>query len=236
MKKFFSIFVIIVALTIAGIVGYGAYDYVQDKNSLKFTPIPLSDSTKDINEASSTQNFVTSTVDTSKWKVYDNQELGYSIKYPEDLIVNYDALSLILSFPKEKYFHWPLLDDVRLTLISTSTCLSDIASSSDQSLGLLSNSEITVNNIKYKVLKSNGAAMGTIYKKDFYEINGNNVCYTITMDSKGTNGASFYVDDSSLIKKYDNKHTVDTAQVTDVIYGILGSFEIKIIEAGRVEG
>jgi hypothetical protein len=223
MKKFFSILVIIIALTIAGIVGYGAYNYVQEKNSLKFTPIPSPDI--DLNQASSTPDIATSTVDISEWKIYDNQELGYSIKYPKDLIVNYDALSLILAFPKDKYFHWPLLDDVKLTLISTSTCSSDIASSS----------QITVNGIKYRFSKSDGAAMGTVYKENVYEINGNSVCYTITYNSKGTNGAGFYVDDPSLIKKYDNQHSLDNDEVIKIIYGILGSFKINTIEPGKVE-
>jgi len=223
MKKFFSILVMVVALTIAGIVGYGAYKYIQEKNSLKFTPIP---SPKiDIKLASSTPDNVSSTVDVSKWKIYDDQELGYSIKYPEDLIVNYDALSMILAFPKDKYFHWPLLDDVKLTIISTSTCLSDMASSS----------QITINNIKYKFSKSDGAAMGTVYKKDIYEIDGNNVCYVITYDSRGTNGAGFYVDDPFLIKKYDNQHSLDNDEVINIIYGILGNFKINNIEPGKIE-
>jgi hypothetical protein len=55
------------------------------------------------------------------------------------------------------------------------------------------------------------------------------------MDSKGTNGAGFYVDDQSLIKKYDNQHKSDLDQVMSVIYGILGNFEIKNIDSGRVE-
>jgi hypothetical protein len=223
MKKFFSILVIIIALTIAGIVGYGAYNYVTEKNSLKFTPIPSPDI--DVKEDPVTVDNATSTVDVSKWKTYNNQELGYSIKYPEDLIVNYDALSLILAFPKDKYFHWPLLDDVKLTLVSTSTCASNIASSS----------MITINNIKYRLSKSDGAAMGTVYKEDVYEINGNNVCYKITYNSKGTNGAGFYVDDPSLIKKYDNQHSLDNDEVIKIIYGILGSFKINVIESGKVE-
>jgi hypothetical protein len=43
MKKFFSILVTVIALTIAGVVSYGAYNYVKEKNSLKFTPIPSPD-------------------------------------------------------------------------------------------------------------------------------------------------------------------------------------------------
>ena len=227
MKKFFSILVIIIALSIIGIVSYASYSYLKEKQSLKFSPIIPSDSTiEQNNQASSTpSNVLNSTADVSKWKTYNNQELGYSIKYPEDLIVNYDALILILSFPKDKYFNWPLLDNVKLTLVASSTCSLDIASSS----------EITINNVKYKVLKSTDAAMGSVYKKDIYEIYGNNVCYVATLDSRGTNGAGFYVDDPFLIKKYDNQHKLDLDRVIDIIYGILGSFEIKNIDSGNIE-
>lgn len=225
MKKFFSIIIIFIVLSVMGVLGYGAYDYIEQKQSLKFTPIISPDSAVDTNQASSTPDNIISTVDVKNWKIYDNQELGYSIKYPGDLIVNYDTLSLILAFPKDKYFNWPLLDDVKLTLVSTSTC----------SLVTASSSEITVNDIKYKVSRSNDAAMGTVYKKDSYEIYGNNACYIITMDSKGTNGSGFYVDDPSLIKKYDNQHKLDLDKVMSVVYGILGSFEIKNIDSGTVE-
>lgn len=226
MKKFFSISVVVVALSILGIVGYASYNYLQEKKSLKFSPIISSDSIiEQNNQASTTNNIFSSTADISKWKTYNNQELGYSVKYPEDLIVNYDALILILAFPKDKYFHWPLLDDVKLTLMATSTCSIDTASSS----------EITINDIKYKVLKSTDTAMGSVYKKDVYEIYGNNVCYVITTASKGTNGAGFYVDDPFLIKKYDNQNKLDSDNVMNIIYGILGSFEIKNIDSGNVE-
>ena len=226
MKKLFSILVVVVALSILGIVGYASYNYLKEKKSLKFSPIIPTDSTiEQNNQASTTSNIFNSTVDISKWKTYNNQELGYSVKHPEDLIVNYDALTLILAFPKDKYFHWPLLDDVKLTLVATSTC----------SINNASSSEITVNDIKYKVLKSDEAAMGSVYKKDVYEIYGNNVCYVITMDSKGTNGAGFYVDDPFLIKKYDNQNKLDSDNVMNIIYGILGSFEIKSIDSGSVE-
>ena len=61
-----------------------------------------------------------STVDTSSWLSYSNAASGYSIRYPSNLSVNADASgSLTLSFPKDQYFHWPLLDDAKVTITAS---------------------------------------------------------------------------------------------------------------------
>ena len=225
MSKFFQGLVIIIALVILGMVGYTSYDYIKDKNSLRFTPIVV-----DIATSTPTANNVsvaTSSVDTSKWKTYKNDELGYSIKYPEDLIVNYDESKLILVFPAKNYFHWPLLDEVRLSLIATSSCATKNASTT----------EFSINDRLYSVdSDTTDVAMGSKWHETVYSIHRDGTCYKITASSRGTNGAGFYVDDQILIKKYDNQHDIDSSLVKSIIWAILGTFEKLNIPEGRIEG
>lgn len=227
MAKFFQGLVLIVALAILGMVGYTSYNYIKEKNSLKFTPIVIDMATS--TPSSTVVSFATSTVDTSKWKIYKNEELGYGVKYPDDLIINYDASKLFIVFPQKNYFHWPLLDDVKLTIIATSTCQSSGSTNA-------STSEITLNDRLYTLESdASDAAMGTRWNETIYSIKGNGICYKIFVNSRGTNGAGFYVDDSSLVKKYDNQHSIDNSTVKAIIWGILGSFEIIKIPAGDIE-
>jgi hypothetical protein len=223
MTKFFQILVIVIALAILSIVGYTSYDYIKQKNSVRFTPIEI---TPVATTTPSTISVATSTVDTSNWKSYKNEELGYSIKYPDSLITNYDSSKLIIAFPKKDYFHWPLLDDVKLTVIATSTCMKGTASTTD----------FSINDRLYKIESdTNEAGAGSRWTETVYAISGNGICYKISVNTKGTNGAGFYVDDQTLIKKYDNQHELDSATVKGIIWGILGSFETIKIPEGKLE-
>ncbi len=225
MTKIFSAIVLIVALTILGIVGFTSYNYVKEKNSLKFTPIQIDFATTTV---SSSISIATSTEDTTNWKTYKNPELGYSVKYPDDLILNYDESILIIAFPKKNYFSWPLQDDVKLTVVATSSCLTD--------LSLSTTSDIQINDRLYKIEKDSiDAGMGSRWHETVYSITGNNICYKITMNLKGTNGAGFYVDDKALIAKYDNQHSIDISKVSSIIWAILGTFEMNTISGGDIE-
>ena len=226
MKFFFSL-VIIALIISAGFIGFEVYKYLDQKSSLQFAPIVIDNvsSTSPIvqNIASSSTSIVT-TSDTSKWKVLENSELGYSIRYPDDLIINKDELSLILAFPKKVYFHWPLLDDIKVTIVATSSC---------ETKGLAT---ITINDKNIFIDKViNDAAAGTIYKENSYLIPGNDSCYKIIINSKGSNGSSLYVDDPALIKKYDHQHDIDTKAVWETIYSIIYNFQIKEIPPGDIE-
>lgn len=224
MTRIFQGLVLIVALTILSIVGYSSYSYIKEKNSLKFTPIVVDMGTS--TPSLKTYSVATSSVDTSSWKKYKNDELGYSIRYPEDMIINYDELKLLIAFPQKNYFHWPLLDDVKLTLLATSSCQTINASSS----------QVTINDRTYDIESDNtDAAMGSRWRETIYKINNDSICYKIYVSSRGTNGAGFYVDDQSLIKKYDNQHEIDAVNVDAIIRGILGSFELNQIPAGKIE-
>ena len=233
MKKFFSIVVIIFALAILGLVGYASYDYLQKKNSLQFTPIPTPEITPGLDAnasttdsvASTTDLTVISTVDISGWKTYKNQEFGYDIKYPKDLIVNYDSTKLILAFPKKNYFSWPLQDDVKLTVTASSTCASDLL---DVGSGIKpKKSLITIDGRDFTLNRVDDVAAGNRFLTATYEIRRNSLCYSFVYSSRGANGAGLYVDDPSLISKYDKDHVVNSGMVDAIVIGILSSFMLN---------
>lgn len=224
MSKFFQGLVIIIALVILGMVGYTSYDYIQEKNSLRFTPIVVENTSS--TSTPNTVSVATSSVDTTKWKTYKNEELGYGIKYPEDLIVNYDESKLILVFPQKKYFNWPLFDEVKLTVIATSSCGSKYASTT----------EFSINNRTYQIVSDvSDVAMGSRWHNIVYQNSMDNMCYEISSSIRGTNGAEFYVDDQVLIKKYNNQHDIDLVMVKSIIWSILGSFEHLKVPEGMIE-
>ncbi len=226
MKTFFLSILILIVLAAFGFVGFYSYTYLSDKNSLQFTPLDSpnnSASSTDAGniQASSTEASITSTIDVSAWKSYKSDELGLSIKYPADLIVNGGSNSVILAFPKTKYFHWPLQDDAKITITASSSCA--IFQSGDN--GEEIETDLTVNNQKYSVKQSNDAAAGNVYNEIIYDqVKGVGLCYSLAFLDHGANGAGLYVDDASLIKKYDDQHTADLKAVMEVVYGILANF------------
>lgn len=238
MKKFFLTVFVLIVLAIIGFAGYVSYNYLKEKNSLQFTPITLSTdnatSTDGLLIASSTNEYATSTADTSSWKSYSSQELGYSLKYPSDLIMNRDEFSLILAFPKKLYFSWPLEDSVKITVTSSSTCTSH---NPVTFFGIKpKQSSITIEDKKFVVNRLDDVAAGSRVNVISYEIKENGICYSLLYYSQGANGAGLYVDDPILIKKYDEQHSRESKLIMDIVYGILASFKFISIPEGMLEG
>jgi len=247
MKNFFLTIVIIAMLAILGVVGYTSYNYLQEKNSLQFdlipSPIDVASSTystgssqagsgqtaSDTNSATSTNQIASSTADTTSWKTYSNDELGYGLKYPSDLIFNYGGTPLILAFPKKSYFHWPLEDDVKITVMASSTCSGPTVSSDYDHV---STSTLKVNGLVFAKTEGSGIGAGNVYGRTTYDIRGNGACYSLILDSHGANGAGLYVSDSALIKKYDDQHATDFYALMNTVYGILGTFEVLKLPEG----
>lgn len=224
MKIFLIVFVLFLII-LFGFIGYVSFDYIQTKNSLEFTPIILEE-----NNASSTNNIqiisldnisATSTVDMSSWVDYSDQELGYSLKYPDNFITNHDGLNLILALPKKDYFSWPLLDDVKIVVMASSTCFSNTLDIS------LKPKYLTVDDkIDFVSYKTEDVAAGTRHLRNIYEIKKDNICYSLVHSSRGTNGAGFYVNDEILVKKYDKEHRNNQDKIDQIIIGILASFNL----------
>lgn len=223
-------------LAILGVVGYASYNYLQEKNSLQFDLIPsptsVASSTPDTNSATSTNQVASSTADTTSWKTYNNDELGYALKYPSDFVFNYGNGTLLLAFPKKTYFHWPLEDEFKLTVMSSSTCVGKTIGSD---YGNISTTTVSINSQTFTKSEGSGIAAGNIYGRTTYDIRGNGVCYSLILDSHGANGAGLFVSDSTLVKKYDEQHLADTNSLQNIIYGILGTFEIKKLPEGELE-
>jgi hypothetical protein len=227
MKKFFLSILIILVLLVLGIFGYVAYDYLSVKNSLRFDLIPSQNDVDNSNAsttvATSTIEISTSTIDTASWKNYSNEELGFAVKYPSNLIVNNGGNLLILAFPKKTYFHWPLEDDEKLTVVASTTCTGPSILAEYEEV---STSTLIMDGQSFARTEGSGVGAGNIYKKISYDILSGGTCYSLILDTHGSNGAGLYVDDPILIKKYDSQHSVDADAIMKVVYGILGNFKI----------
>ena len=71
----------------------------------------------------SSLNPTISTVDMSSWSVYSSKDLGFSVQYPQNLVMDTNTPGVLtLGVSKDAYFHWPLLDDVKITITATSSC------------------------------------------------------------------------------------------------------------------
>lgn len=222
MKAFFSVIFILIFLSVFGFLGYIVFDYLKDKNSLQFTPIVIDDTKEPDIVASSSIRVITSSVDRSNWKKYSNQELGYELQYPPDLIINQDDSSLLLAFPKKTYFSWPLLDDVKVVISASSTCLVGRTS-----VEQISTSTVVVVDRLIELAEGSDIGAGNIHKTMAFSLNGGDICYNLTFDSKGANGAGLFVGDSAVREKYDQEHKVNYDKVVDTVYGILESFVVS---------
>jgi hypothetical protein len=163
-----------------------------------------------------------STADTSSWRVYSDKAARYSIRYPANLSVNADvAGALVLAFPKDLYFHWPLLDDAKVTISAGSSCPA-VPSNRPNSEPVA----LTVNGYAFSRIEGGDVGAGNIYRELAYDTEAKGVCYHIDLLDHGTNGAGFYVGDQSLITSYDSAHTDDLSSVIDIFNGIVNTFRL----------
>ena len=159
--------------------------------------------------------------DTSSWQIYVDNQHGYSIQYPPDMIESVNAGTLTLAFPKNSYFHWPLLDDAKVTVTATPTCPAvDLGGqpTSPVTIGLSGNT--------FTRVTGTDVGAGQLYTSVIYDTQAKGNCYRIYFLDHGTNGAGFYVDDTSLIQKYDAQHAIDLQAVFKVLNGMVEQFHI----------
>jgi hypothetical protein len=163
-----------------------------------------------------------STADTSLWQTYSNAAEGYSTRYPSNLSVNKDdAGNLVLAFPKDQYFHWPLLDDAKITITASSSCPTVINDRPDSQPTTLD-----LNGYTFTRTEGGDVGAGNIYRELAYDMRAGGICYHIDFLDHGSNGAGLYVGDQSLIASYDAIHTNDLTSVVDVFNAIVNTFRL----------
>lgn len=138
-----------------------------------------------------------------------------------------DAGILTLTFPKNLYFRWPLLDDATLKVTAIPTCPGITASGLGGGVAPIS---FSLNGYVWKRTNGLGAAAGNLYLEIAYDTlatsTSGQTCYHIGFLDHGANGAGLYVDDASLIRRYDAAHEADLAAVIDDLNAIVASFRI----------
>jgi hypothetical protein len=236
MKAFLvSVCVIVVVAIIGGVAVVGYYLY-QEKNTPPVFPPSLFINTATSTPSTATSTpaslYATSTADMSAWKTYGNAELGYSVAYPADVIVNENTDNVVFAFPKGTYFHWPLQDDAKVTIAVATSCpplaVAPAPFTSPTTTVMLNHQVFTGH-------ASHDAAAGNLYSEVAFDTFGNGVCYHLSLFDHGANGAGLYVGDPSLIVQYDNQHTADMAVVNNVFYGMLQQFKVTSVPGGLPE-
>ncbi|MDE2038182.1 MAG: hypothetical protein KGI69_03120 [Patescibacteria group bacterium] len=159
-----------------------------------------------------------STADTSSWLIYVDPSHKFSIEYPPGLTMSSSKGILTLAFPKNPYFHWPLLDDARVTVFATSTCpaVTGAQPAAEQ---------LSVGSLPFTRTVGTDVGAGNLYTEVAYDTLGAGVCYRIDFFDHGTNGAGFYVDDASLIQRYDAQHASDMASIYNILGAMVQSFK-----------
>jgi len=150
--------------------------------------------------------------------------MSFSITYPSDLVANNisnaSSSEIVLAFPKEKYFHWPLQDDARITITASSSCVDLTIPKSPE----IATSTFSLNGYSYSVMRGGDVGAGNLYHEVLYTTEVNNQCYSFSFFDHGSNGAGLYVDDQALIQRYDSQHSTDFSQAMSIFNAIIASF------------
>lgn len=164
----------------------------------------------------------TSTALAANWKTYADQELGFSLRYPSDAIMSGNGLGAVtFILPKNAYFHWPLLDDAKISVTVATSCPPVEASSASTSSGFV------LSGRDFRRQIGTGAAAGNLYTEVAYDTTQGGICYRIDFFDHGANGAGLYVDDAALIKRYDQAHAADFARAIAVFNAMAASFSLS---------
>lgn len=225
--KFLGIVLTAIFIAAIGVGGYVVYGYLHAKNAPR-QPLPIPE------VATSTDtvlqwSFPEAHIATSSWKKYANDELGYEIAYPADLVMASHDRVATFAFKKESYFHWPLLDDAKVTVVATTTC------EGIPDAPVVASSTFTLNGMQFRRTESVDVAAGSIFRQVMYETMGADACYQILLFDRGANGAGFYVSDASFIERYDKQHEADYTKVLEIFHAMVQGFALRFQPAGELE-
>lgn len=167
---------------------------------------------------------VLSSIDVSSWMMYESAAYAYGIQHPSDVVVSEQGTSTIFSFPAANYFHWPLLDAVKVTVTASEACPDILTPSNGPA------QTFDVGGYGFERHAGTDVGAGQLYSEVAYDTRANGFCYHIDFLDHGTNGAGFYVSDQDLIGRYDAQHQADMAAVLDLFDAMLTSFRARDIK------
>ncbi|MDB5238759.1 MAG: hypothetical protein JWO00_94 [Candidatus Parcubacteria bacterium] len=188
---------------------------------------PLSTSTTGVLAATQIFPLPTATsspVDISSWTMHVNNDLGYSIEYPPSFAASQNDGVLTLIVPKESYFHWPLLDDVKITVSASASCPAMTVTGGVT--GRPASDSYVLNSRTFTRLIGTDGAAGNRYLEIADATKANGTCYRVDFLNHGTNGAGFYVDDPALVAKYDAQHDTDLWAAITLMNAMVSSLHI----------
>jgi hypothetical protein len=162
----------------------------------------------------------TTTVDTSSWSMHVENELGYSVEYPSLFLTSFHDGVFTLTVPKNQYFHWPLLDDAKISISVSPVCLELDTAERQQS------ASYSLNGNMFSRAVGTDVGAGNRYLEISDDTKANGSCYRIGLLDHGANGAGFYVDDPSLIGQYDAQHESDIAALVSIYNALVGTFRV----------
>ena len=231
MLKRFILILVILALIITGLY-FGIRSLVNTKRQNEQVSQTISEqlaSTSPNSDGDTNQNDLinnlptsTTTVPTS-WTSHNIAQ--FSISYSPDLVVSNssDASStiIVLAFPKDNYFHWPLQDDARITITASSSCVETTVPQNPST----ATTTFSLNGYSFIATQGNDVAAGNLYHEILYTTEANGQCYSFSFFDHGSNGAGLYVDDPVLIRKYDSQHSNDYSQAIGAFDSIVTSFK-----------
>lgn len=246
MRRLLIVSIVIISLVIMGMAAFYFINNFTYTRHITLPPQLLASSSTDV-VAGQDQTFVqpeafgqkdpaslnpaSTTIDMSAWKTYTNNELGFSVKYPKDLVVNANFPgSLVLAMPKDRYFHWPLLDDTKVTITASSSCPSFVSEQAPSNVA-----SVPVGDHIFTRGESADAAAGNIYRELAYDMEINGLCYRLSLFDHGANGAGLYVSGQALISQYDAQHQADLDRLVGVFMGMVKSFSIVQTPDGTPE-
>lgn len=175
----------------------------------------------------------TTSIDTRNWANYTNYELGFSINYPRDLIVDAGSQqnTITFSFPSS-YYTSVMRDAVRVSVAVNATCTPvQLYTDRAESDGDV----VMINGIRFAQDSQHGIGAGTYDDIKTYDANQNGACYRITFSSHGGNSAGALTSDRAKIASIDAAHGHDQARVNSIVYAMLQSFNFATTGTGEDE-
>jgi len=220
-KSFYKTLLIIFLILIVGAVSLFYYALKLKNSGPRLTPIETPTATSTV-----VVSFLTiiptasSTIVDSSWKSFTDASGLFDLSYPSNLLTQGNGSTTVFVFSKDTYFHWPLQDDVQVTVGVGLICPE--FGNGEQ----ISSSTVVIGENKFLRQISQGVGAGNIYNSIGYSIKSAGKCYYFNMLDHGARGADLYVDDQDLISKYNNQREIDMQNVVTIFNSMISSVHL----------